>query len=131
MAWFRKTNPSAYTNTSASNFTDSSKNWRKYANIYRKTSGNETASLTLVPGRYTDDTRTWIRIKAIYRYTGSTWQKVFSKFSGQPYTTVNPEIRVTGYNGTKADSWEMMGPGADSIARGLTGTTYLWGWDAS
>jgi uncharacterized repeat protein (TIGR02543 family) len=131
MAWFRKTNPSAYLNTSASNFTDSSKNWRKYANIYRKTSGNETASLTLVPGRYTDNTRTWRRIKAIYRYTGSTWQKVFSKFSGQPYTTVNPEIRVTGYNGIKADSWEMMGPGADSIARGLSVTTYLWGWDAS
>jgi hypothetical protein len=131
MAWYRKTKPETYLNTSASNFTDSSKNWRKHSNIYRKTSGDETASLTAVPGRYTDSTRTWRRIKAIYKFSGSSWQKVFSKFSGQPYTTRNPEIRVTGYNGTQVDSYEMMGPGTDSIARGLSGTTYLWGWDAT
>jgi|694.fasta_scaffold34899_7 uncharacterized repeat protein (TIGR02543 family) len=131
MAWYRKTKPETYLNTSASNFTDSSKNWRKHSNIYRKTSGDETASLTAVPGRYTDSTRTWRRIKAIYRFTGSSWQKVFSKFAGQPYTTRNPEIRVTGYNGQQVDSYEMMGPGDDSIARGQTGTTYLWGWDAT
>lgn len=131
MAWYRKTKPETYLNTSASNFTDSSKNWRKHSNIYRKTSGDETASLTAVPGRYTDSTRTWRRIKAIYKFSGSSWQKVFSKFSGQPYTTRNPEIRVTGYNGQQVDSYEMMGPGLDSIARGLTGNTYLWGWDAT
>lgn len=131
MAWYRKTKPETYVNTSASNFTDSSKNWRKHSNIYRRTSGNETASLTAVPGRYTDNTRTWRRIKAIYKFNGTIWQKVFSKFSGQPYTTRNPEIRVTGYNGTKANSYEMMGPGDDSIARGQTTTTYLWGWDAT
>jgi len=131
MAWYRKTKPETYVNTSASNFTDSSKNWRKHSNIYRRTSGNETASLTAVPGRYTDSTRTWRRIKAIYKFNGTIWQKVFSKFSGQPYTTRNPEIRVTGYSGTKANSYEMMGPGDDSIARGQTGTTYLWGWDAT
>ena len=67
MAWYRKTKPETYLNTSASNFTDSSKNWRKHSNIYRKTSGDETASLTAVPGRYTDSKRTWRRIKAIYK----------------------------------------------------------------
>jgi hypothetical protein len=64
MGIYRKTTPSSYPNTPASNFTDSSKHWRKHKNMYRRTSDNETASLTTVPGRYTDDTRSWRRIRA-------------------------------------------------------------------
>lgn len=131
MAWYRKTTPSSYTNTPSSNFTDSSKNWRQYKNIYRKTSGLETASLTAVPGRYTDDTRTWRRIKAIYRYKANgTWQKVFGKFAGQPYPQTAAAIRYSGYDGVDVGDFAMMGPGSESIAQGSTSTTYLWGKDA-
>jgi hypothetical protein len=129
MAFYRKTTPSSYPNTPASNFTDSSKNWRKHANMYRKTSGNETASLD-VPGRYTDNTRTWRRIKAMYRRTSSgTWQKIFSKFAGQPYAEVSPKIRYNSYTGTDVVDFAMMGPGANGIAQGAAGITYLWGRD--
>lgn len=132
MALYRKTTPSSYPNTPASNFTDSSKNWRKHANMYRKTSGNETASLTDVPGRYTDDTRTWRRIKALYRRTSSgTWQKIFSKFSGQPYAETSAKIRYNSYTGTDVVDFAMMGPGANGIAQGAAGTTYLWGRDGA
>jgi hypothetical protein len=132
MAFYRKTTPSSYPNTPASNFTDSSKNWRKHANMYRKTSGNETASLTAVPGRYTDDTRTWRRIKAMYRRTSSgTWQKIFSKFAGQPYPEVSAKIRYNSYTGTDVIDFAMMGPGANGIAQGAAGITYLWGRDGA
>ena len=132
MALYRKTTPSSYPNTPASNFTDSSKNWRKHANMYRKTSGNETASLIAVPGRYTDDTRTWRRIKALYRRTSSgTWQKIFGKFSGQPYAETSAKIRYDSYTGTDVVDFAMMGPGANGIAQGSAGTTYLWGRDGA
>lgn len=131
MAFYRKTTPSSYPNTPVSNFTDSSKNWRKHSNMYRKTSGNETASLTAVPGRYTDDTRTWRRIKAMYRRTSSgTWQKIFSKFAGQPYPETPASIRYNSYTGTVVGDFAEMGPGSTSIAEGSTNTTFLWGRDA-
>ena len=130
MAWYRKTTPSSYTNVSSSNFTDTSKNWRQYKNIYRRTSDLETASLTAVPGRYTDSTRTWRRVKAIYRYTSSgTWQKVFGKFAGQPYPTTAALIKYDSYTGTDVGAFAEMGPGANSIAQGSSATTFLWGRD--
>lgn len=130
MAWYRKTTPSSYPNTPTSNFTDTSKNWRQYKNMYRYTSGYETASLTAVPGRYTDNTRTWRRIKAIYRYKANgTWQKVFGKFAGQPYPEISPAIRYNSYDGVDVGNFAMMGPGSESIAQGSTSTTYLWGKD--
>jgi hypothetical protein len=130
MGWYRKTTPSSYPNTAASNFTDTSKNWRQHKNLYRYTSGFETASLTAVPGRYTDSTRTWRRIKALYRYTSSgTWQKVFGKFAGQPYPQIAALIRYDSYTGTDVGEFAEMGPGATSIAQGAAGTTYLWGRD--
>jgi hypothetical protein len=130
MAWYRKTTPSSYPNTPASNFTDTSKNWRQYKNLYRYTSGLETASLTAVPGRYTDDTRTWRRIKAMYRFKANgTWQKVFGKFAGQPYPETPAKIRYTSYTGLDVGQFAMMGPGSEAIAQGETGTTFLWGRD--
>lgn len=130
MAIYRKTTPSSYPNTPASNFTDTSKHWRQHKNIYRKTSGLETASLTAVAGRYTDDTRTWRRIKAIYRFTSSnTWQKVFGKFAGQPYPETPARIRYSSYTGTDVGDFAMMGPGSEAIAQGESGTTFLWGRD--
>ena len=130
MAIYRKTTPSSYPNTPASNFTDTSKHWRQHKNIYRKTSGLETASLTAVPGRYTDDTRTWRRIKSIYRFTSSnTWQKIFGKFAGQPYPETAAKIRYSSYTGTDVGDFAMMGPGSESIAQGGAAPTFLWGRD--
>ena len=130
MGIYRKTTPSSYPNTPESNFTDSSKNWRKHKNMYRYTSGNETASLTAVPGRYTDSTRTWRRIKAMYRFTSSgTWQKIFGKFAGQPYPETSASIRYDSYTGTTVGDFAEMGPGPTSIAQGSTATTFLWGRD--
>jgi hypothetical protein len=130
MGIYRKTTPSSYPNTPASNFTDSSKNWRQHKNMYRYTSGNETASLTAVPGRYTDSTRTWRRIKAMYRFTSSgTWQKIFGKFAGQPYPETSASIRYDSYTGTTVGDFAEMGPGPTSIAQGSTATTFLWGRD--
>lgn len=130
MGIYRKTTPSSYPNTPASNFTDSSKNWRQHKNMYRYTSGNETASLTAVPGRYTDSTRTWRRIKAMYRFTSSgTWQKIFGKFAGQPYPETSASIRYNSYTGTTVGDFAEMGPGPTSIAQGSTATTFLWGRD--
>jgi hypothetical protein len=130
MGIYRKTTPSSYPITPASNFTDNSKNWRQHKNIYRYTSGNETASLTAVPGRYTDSTRTWRRIKSIYRFTSSnTWQKVFGKFAGQPYPETPARIRYSSYTGTDVGDFAMMGPGSEAIAQGESGTTFLWGRD--
>jgi len=98
--------------------------------MYRYTSGNETASLTAVPGRYTDNTRTWRRIKALYRFTSSgTWQKIFGKFAGQPYPETSASIRYDSYTGTVVGSFAEMGPGSTSIAQGSTATTFLWGRD--
>jgi hypothetical protein len=77
MALYRKTNPATYSHVNANNFTDVGRNWRKHSNMYRKTSGNETASLTAVPGRYTDATRTWRRIKAMYKFNGYWWDRIF------------------------------------------------------
>lgn len=128
---YRKTTPSAYPTLPTSNFTDTSKNWRQLKNVYRRTSDNETASLTDVPGRYTDDTRSWRRIKAMYRFTGSSWQKIFAKFGGQPYPEIDAFIRYNSYTGTDVGQFAMMGPGADSIAQGASGTTYLWGRDGA
>jgi hypothetical protein len=131
MGIYRKTTPSSYPNTPVSNFTDSSKHWRQHKNMYRRTSDNETASLTTVPGRYTDDTRSWRRIRALYRFTSSgTWQKIFGKFAGQPYPETAAQIRYSSYTGTAVGDFAMMGPGADSIAQGSTATTFLWGNDA-
>lgn len=130
MAWYRKTTPSSYPSTPASNFTDTSKNWRQYKNIYRRTSDLETASLTAVPGRYTDSTRTWRRVRAMYRFTNSgTWQKIFGKFAGQPYPETSALIRYTSYTGLDVGAFAMMGPGSEAIAQGETGTTFLWGRD--
>jgi hypothetical protein len=130
MGIYRKTTPSSYQNTPASNFTDSSKNWRKHKNMYRRTSDNETASLTTVPGRYTDDTRSWRRIRALYRFTSSgTWQKIFGKFAGQPYPETSASIRYDSYTGTVVGDFAEMGPGSTSIAQGSTATTFLWGRD--
>ena len=158
MALYRKTTPSSYPNTPASNFTDSSKEWRKHSNFYRKTSGEETASLTAVPGRYTDATRTWRRIKAMYRWTGSTWQRIFFKNANQPFATQAPTIRYNAYLGYIVDSYEtdattwwaydppqpqyaQMGPGPAGIGQstwyldgngnevGASNPTYLWGRD--
>ena len=129
MAIYRKTTPSSYPNTPASNFTDSSKNWRQHKNFYIRTDDLQTASLTAVPGRYTDSTRTWRRIKAMYRWNGSVWQKIFAKFAGQPYPEIPPAIRYTSYTGTDVEPFAMMGPGPNSIAQGASGTTYLWGRD--
>ncbi len=130
MGIYRKTTPSSYPNTPASNFTDSSKHWRQHKNIYRRTSDLETASLTAVPGRYTDDTRTWRRIKAIYRFTSSnTWQKIFGKFAGQPYPETPAKIRYTSYTGIDVGDFAMMGPGSESIAQGGSAPTFLWGRD--
>lgn len=131
MAWYRKTTPSSYPSTPASNFTDSSKHWRQHKNLYRRTNDMETASLTAVPGRYTDSTRTWRRIKAIYRFkSNGTWQKVFGKFAGQPYPEIAPVIRYNSYDGLDVGAFAMMGPGSEAIAQGATTTTYLWGKDA-
>ena len=131
MAIYRKTTPSSYPNTPASNFTDASKHWRQHKNIYRRTSDLETASLTAVPGRYTDDTRTWRRIKAIYRFTSSnTWQKIFGKFAGQPYPETPAKIRYNSYTGLDVGDFAMMGPGSESIAQGGAAPTFLWGRDA-
>jgi hypothetical protein len=130
MGIYRKTTPSSYPNTPASNFTDSSKHWRKHKNMYRRTSDNETASLTTVPGRYTDDTRSWRRIRALYRFTSSgTWQKIFGKFAGQPYPETSASIRYDSYTGTVVGDFAEMGPGSTSIAQGSTATTFLWGRD--
>jgi len=139
MAWYRKTTPSVYPTLPVSNFTDSSKNWRQYKNLYRKTSGNETASLTQVAGRYTDDTRTWRRIKALYRFTSSgTWQKVFGKFAGQPYPEVNPVLRYNSYNGTDIGTYAYMGldnpddsDKSNYIQQGAANNviTFIWGKD--
>jgi hypothetical protein len=130
MAWYRKTTPSSYPNTPASNFTDNSKNWRQHKNLYRYTSGYETASLTAVPGRYTDDTRTWRRIKAMYRFRANgTWQKVFGKFAGQPYPETPAKIRYTSYTGLDVGQFAMMGPGSEAIAQGEAAPTFLWGRD--
>jgi uncharacterized repeat protein (TIGR02543 family) len=158
LALYRKTTPSTYSNVPASNFTDSGKNWRKHSNMYRKTSGNETASLTAVPGRYTDSTRTWRRIKAMYRWTGSYWQRIFYKNSNQPFATTAPTIRYNSYNGLIVDSyetdsenwwatdpyqpqWAQVGPGPNGIGQdtwyinesgtevGASTPTFLWGKD--
>lgn len=158
MALYRKTTPSSYAGTPASNFTDSSKNWRKHSNMYRKTSGNETASLTAVPGRYTDSTRTWRRIRAMYRWTGSTWQRIFYKNANQPFSIESATIRYDAYLGTIVDTytsdatewwatdpyqpqWAQMGPGPLGIGQstwyldgngnevGSSNPTYLWGRD--
>jgi len=129
MGIYRKVTPSSYPNTPASNFTDTSKNWRQHKNFYIRTDDLQTASLTAVKGRYTDSTRTWRRVKAMYRWNGSVWQKIFSKFAGQPYPETPPEIRYTSYTGTAVEPFAMMGPGASSIAQGASGTTYLWGND--
>jgi hypothetical protein len=139
MAWYRKTTPSAYPTLPVSNFTDTSKNWRQYKNLYRKTSGNETASLTQVPGRYTDDTRTWRRIKALYRFTSSgTWQKVFGKFAGQPYPEVDPVLRYNSYDGTNIGTYAYMGldnpddsDKSNYIQQGAANNviTFIWGKD--
>jgi hypothetical protein len=131
MAFYRKTTPSSYTGTSASNFTDASKNWRQHKNFYIRTNDMETASLTSVPGRYTDSTRTWRRIKAMYIWNGSIWRKVFAKFAGQPYPEIPPYIRYDSYTGTDVVDFAMMGPGANAIAQGAAGTTYLWGRDGA
>lgn len=131
MAWYRKTTPSAYVNLAASNFTDTTKNWRKYANMYRLTSGTETASLTAVPGRYTDDTRTWRRIKSIYRWTGSSWVKIFGKFAGQPYAEVDPVLRYNSYTGPDIVDYAYMGLGTESIQQNTPSNTatFIWGRD--
>lgn len=155
---YRKTTPSSYPNTAASNFTDSSKNWRKHSNFYRRTSGEETASLTAVPGRYTDSTRTWRRIKSLWRYTGSVWQRIHYKNANQPLATVAPTIRYNSYNGYIVDTyetdaeawwatdpyqpqWAQMGPGPSGVGQdtwyldsndnevGSSNVTYLWGKD--
>jgi hypothetical protein len=131
MAFYRKTTPSSYPNTPASNFTDSSKNWRQHKNFYIRTDDLQTASLTAVPGRYTDSTRTWRRIKAMYIWNGSIWRKVFAKFAGQPYPEIPPYIRYDSYTGTDVVDFAMMGPGANAIAQGAAGTTYLWGRDGA
>ena len=158
MALYRKTTPSSYPNVNANNFTDATKNWRKHSNMYRKTSGNETASLTAVPGRYTDSTRTWRRIKAMYRFNGSIWQRIFYKNANQPFATEAPTIRYNAYLGTIVDTtytdatawwatdpyqpqWAQMGPGPLGVGQstwyldsngnevGSSNPTYLWGRD--
>ena len=158
MALYRKTTPSSYPDTNPNNFTDASKNWRKHSNMYRKTSGSETASLTAVPGRYTDSTRTWRRIRAMYRFNGSVWQRIFYKNANQPFATESPTIRYNAYLGTIVDTtytdatewwatdpyqpqWAQMGPGPLGIGQstwyldssdnevGASNPTYLWGRD--
>jgi hypothetical protein len=158
MAMYRKTTPATYYATSASNFTDSSKNWRKHSNFYRKTSGNETASLTAVPGRYTDSTRSWRRIKAMYIFRNGNWYRIHYKNANQPFATVAPTIRYNSYNGeivggfgTDAAAfwasdpyqpvWVQMGPGPQGIGQntwyldsngnqvGSSNPTFLWGKD--
>lgn len=158
MAMYRKTTPATYYATSASNFTDSSKNWRKHSNFYRKTSGNETASLTTVPGRYTDSTRSWRRIKAMYIFRNGNWYRIHYKNANQPFATVAPTIRYNSYNGTIVDTyetdatawwatdpyqpqWVKMGPGPIGIGQdtwyldsngnqvGSSNPTFLWGKD--
>jgi len=158
MAMYRKTTPATYYATSASNFTDSSKNWRKHSNFYRKTSGNETASLTAVPGRYTDSTRSWRRIKAMYIFRNGNWYRIHYKNANQPFATVAPTIRYNSYSGTIVDGygtdseafwasdpyqpqWVQMGPGPLGIGQntwyldsngnqvGSSNPTFLWGKD--
>lgn len=144
MAFYRKTTPSSYPNTSVSNFTDSTKNWRGHSNLYRKTSGNETSSLTAVPGRYTDSTRAWRRIKAMYRvkfayyppyYSPSAiWEQVFYKNRNQPYAVVNPAMRYESYSGPEITNYYngtyylTMGPGSEW---GTDTVKYIWGSDGS
>ena len=158
MALYRKTNPATYANVNANNFTDAGKNWRKHSNMYRKTSGNETASLTAVPGRYTDATRTWRRIKAMYKFNGYWWDRIFYKNANQPLATQAPTIRYDAYLGDIVDGggtdatawwatdpvqpqWAQMGPGPAGIGQstwylnandaevGSSNPTYLWGRD--
>jgi len=128
MAWYRKTTPSSYPNTPSSNFTDTSKHWRKYANAYIRTDDMQTLANT--NGRYTDPTKSWRRIKAMYRFNGTTWQRIFAKFAGQPYPFTQAAIRYNSYDGIDVGDFAMMGPGSESIAQGSTSTTYLWGKDA-
>jgi uncharacterized repeat protein (TIGR02543 family) len=158
MALYRKTNPATYANVNANNFTDVGRNWRKHSNMYRKTSGNETASLTAVPGRYTDATRTWRRIKAMYRFNGYWWDRIFYKNANQPFATQAPTVRYDAYLGDIVDGggtdatawwatdpaqpqWAQMGPGPLGIGQstwylnatdaevGSSSPTYLWGRD--
>lgn len=158
MALYRKTNPATYAHVNANNFTDSGRNWRKHSNMYRKTSGNETASLTAVPGRYTDSTRTWRRIKAMYKFNGYWWDRIFYKNANQPLATQAPTIRYDAYLGDIVDGggtdatawwatdpvqpqWAQMGPGPLGIGQstwylnandaevGSSNPTYLWGRD--
>ena len=128
MAWYRKTTPSSYTTVAASNFTDSSKHWRKYKNAYIRTDDMQTLANT--GGRYSDSSKSWRRVKAMYKFNGTIWQQVFAKFAGQPYPNTPPYIRYNDYDGLDIYTVPViMGPGSSSIAQGASGITYLWGKD--
>lgn len=116
MGWYRFTN---------------SGNWIEHSNIYRRTSGTESASLTAVPGRYTDSTRSWRRINSLWRLkSNGIWVKVFSKTT-QPYATDGPYINYKGYDqngGIHVDPWIQMGP--DTPTWGSS-PSFLWGEDGT